>query len=95
MKTISQWIAFHEPRKSNEKFKIGDYFAVIVIPEDFSENLSSVISNEPKKSEMEYYVNEKINAVSPKITDKGASTIVQQVSSNFISAVNGVIFGDV
>lgn len=41
---------------------------------------------------MEYYVNEKINAVSPKITDKGASTIVQQVSSNFISAVNGVIF---
>lgn len=83
---------FTNREKAMKNLKYGDYFAVIVIPEDFSENLSSVISNEPKKSEMEYYVNEKINAVSPKITDKGASTIVQQVSSNFISAVNGVIF---
>ncbi len=37
-------------------------------------------------------MNEKINAISPKITDKGASTIVEQTSSNFISTVNGVIF---
>ena len=75
-----------------EDLKYGDYFAVIVIPENFSNNLSSVISDEPIKSQMEYYVNEKVNAISPKITEKGASTIVQQVSSNFISEVNGVIF---
>ncbi|TFJ93349.1 YhgE/Pip domain-containing protein [Lentibacillus salicampi] len=83
---------FTNREKAMESLKYGDYFAVIVIPEDFSDNLSTVITDNPKKSKMEYYVNEKINAISPKITDKGASTIVEQISSNFISTVNGVIF---
>lgn len=83
---------FTNREKAMENLKYGDYFAVIVIPEDFSDNLSTVITDNPKKSKTEYYVNEKINAISPKITDKGASTIVEQVSSNFISTVNGVIF---
>lgn len=72
--------------------KHGDYFAVIVIPENFSEKLGTVVTDNPEKSEMEYYVNEKINAIAPKITEKGASTIVEQVTSNFISTINGVIF---
>src|SRR5699024_9251337 len=54
--------------------------------------LGSVLSNEPKKADMEYYVNEKINAIAPKITDKGASVIVEEISSEFISTVNGIIF---
>lgn len=37
-------------------------------------------------------MNEKINAIAPKITEKGASVIVQQISSNFISLVNKTIF---
>ncbi|GGJ88203.1 phage infection protein [Lentibacillus kapialis] len=83
---------FTNHEKAMKKLKYGDYFAVIVIPDDFSANLSTVMTDNPTKSNMEYYVNEKINAIAPKITDKGASTIVEQISSNFISAVNGVIF---
>src|SRR5699024_3698766 len=45
-----------------------------------------------EKATVEYYVNEKLNAVAPKITEKGASVIVEDISSNFISTVNGVIF---
>src|SRR5699024_5656146 len=30
--------------------------------------------------------------IAPKITEKGASVIVEEISSNFISTVNGVIF---
>lgn len=78
--------------KAMDKVEYGDYFAVIVIPKDFSEKLGTVLDDNPKKASVEYYVNEKINAISPKITEKGASTIVDQVSSNFISTVNGVIF---
>ncbi|WP_411954330.1 YhgE/Pip family protein [Alkalibacillus sp. S2W] len=83
---------FTNREKAMENLKYGDYFAVIVIPEDFSDKLSTVITDNPEKSNMDYYVNEKINAISPKITDKGASAIVEEVSSNFISTVNGVIF---
>ncbi|MBY7145031.1 YhgE/Pip domain-containing protein [Virgibacillus sp. NKC19-3] len=75
-----------------ENLEYGDYFAVIIIPENFSENLSTVASGQPEKANVEYYVNEKLNAIAPKMTDQGASVIVDQVSSNFIATVNGVIF---
>lgn len=75
-----------------KKLEKGDLFATVLIPKDFSRNLGSVIKAEPEKATVEYYVNEKLNAVAPKITEKGASVIVEDISSNFISTVNGVIF---
>ncbi|ATP39527.1 phage infection protein [Solibacillus sp. R5-41] len=75
-----------------EKVEYGDYFAVIIIPENFSEKLASIVSGNPQKADIEYYVNEKINSIAPKITEQGATVIVQDVSSQFISNVNGVIF---
>src|SRR5690625_3566416 len=83
---------FVDREKAIDKVGYGDYFAVIVIPEDFSESLGTVIDDDPEKANVEYYVNEKLNAIVPKITEKGASSIVQQISSEFISTVNGVIF---
>lgn len=78
--------------KAMSEVEYGNYYATIVIPEDFSENLATVVSGDPKKAGIEYYVNEKINAIAPKITDKGASVIVEEISSEFVSTVNGVIF---
>src|SRR5699024_4839362 len=83
---------FVDREKGMEGVEYGDFYATIIVPEDFSETLGSVISEEPKKAEMEYYVNEKINAIAPKITDKGASVIVEEISSQFVSTVNGIIF---
>ncbi|MEN2768152.1 YhgE/Pip domain-containing protein [Ornithinibacillus xuwenensis] len=83
---------FVEREKAMNKLEYGDYFAVIVIPENFSERLGTVVSGEPEKANVDYYVNEKINAIAPKITQKGATVIVEQISSNFISTVNGIIF---
>ena len=83
---------FTTREQAMEHIDYGDYFAVLIIPEDFSEKLGSVISDHPEKAEIDYYVNEKINSIAPKITEKGASVIVEKVSSQFISTVNGVIF---
>lgn len=83
---------FTSREKAIDHLKNGDYFAVIVIPSDFSQKLTSILSNQPTKAHIDYYVNEKINAVSPKITIKGASGLTQQVSSEFISTVNGTLF---
>lgn len=86
-----QW-HFASREKAMDKVEYGDYFATIIIPKDFSEKLASVINEKPEKANIEYYVNEKLNSVSPKITGKGASAIVEEVSSKFISTVNGTIF---
>lgn len=70
----------------------GDFYASILIPADFSKNISSFLTEIPQKAEIDYTVNEKINAIAPKITAKGASGIVEQVRKNFIQTANGTIF---
>jgi len=70
----------------------GDYYASIIIPKNFSARIATVLSKEPIKAEIDYYVNEKINAISPKITSSGASGIIQEVSSNFVKEANKAIF---
>jgi putative membrane protein len=70
----------------------GDYYASILIPADFSEKIATVLSHNPQKAEIVYNVNEKINAIAPKITEKGASGIVEEVSRNFIKTADGTIF---
>lgn len=75
-----------------DSLKNGDYFAVLIVPNDFSQKLSSIVTERPTKAHIDYYVNEKINPIAPKITSKGAGVITQQVSSEFISTVNGTLF---
>ncbi|MEK4171526.1 YhgE/Pip domain-containing protein [Lysinibacillus sp. FSL L8-0312] len=74
------------------QLKNGEYFAAIVIPHDFSEKLTSILTDQPTKAHIDYYVNEKKNPIAPKITSKGASVLTQQVSNEFVSTVNGTLF---
>ncbi|MCU5378189.1 YhgE/Pip domain-containing protein [Bacillus cereus] len=70
----------------------GDYSASITIPKDFSEKIATVLNENPEKPEIEYYVNEKVNAIAPKITAKGASGLTEEISKNFVKTANGEIF---
>ncbi|WKT75359.1 YhgE/Pip domain-containing protein [Lysinibacillus fusiformis] len=79
-------------KQAIEHLKNGDYFAMIVIPNDFSQKLTSILTEQPTKAHIDYYVNEKKNPIAPKITSKGASVLTQQVSSEFVSTVNGTLF---
>ncbi|GGA54258.1 phage infection protein [Kroppenstedtia guangzhouensis] len=85
------WI-FINQKKAYEGVRRGDVYASITIPEDFSKKIATVITGEPVKPEIVYYVNEKINAIAPKMTEKGATGIVQQVSDNFVKTATGAMF---
>ncbi|MFJ7735403.1 YhgE/Pip family protein [Lysinibacillus sp. NPDC097287] len=78
--------------KALNQLENGDFFAAIIVPNDFSQNLTSIMTDTPTKAQIDYYVNEKINPIAPKITSKGASVITGQISSEFVSTVNGTIF---
>ena len=71
--------------------KSGEYYAAIIIPQDFSESLLSVLSGKIETPELEYYINEKLNAIAPKITSSGASTIQTQVNNTFSSVASETI----
>ncbi len=65
----------------------GKVFAVYVIPDDFSESLTSPASGRLKQPQIVYYTNEKLGPVSPKVTDTAASTLDQTINSMFVSTV--------
>ena len=77
---------------SKEKAKAGvtkgDYYASLYIPHDFSAKIATILEDKQVKPEIDYSVNEKLNAIAPKMTSTGASTIVQQVKENFIHTVS-------
>ncbi len=82
---------FTSEKKAKEGVKSGDYYAVIVIPEDFSESLVSILSGDLKKPELDYYINEKKNAIAPKITDTGATTIQHEINDTFSSVASEAV----
>ncbi|NME98030.1 YhgE/Pip domain-containing protein [Aneurinibacillus aneurinilyticus] len=70
----------------------GDYYASLLIPKDFSAKIATILEENPQKPEIDYSVNEKINAIAPKITTTGASGVVAQVSENFVKTASEAIF---
>lgn len=65
----------------------GDYYAALIMPEDFSEKMTSFLTEDMSHPHIEYYTNQKKNAIAPKITDKAKTAVQQQVNSTFISTV--------
>lgn len=59
----------------------GDSYAAIVIPSDFSTKLINA-QNTYKHLEIDYIVNEKINAIAPKMTEAGAKGITEKINSS-------------
>lgn len=67
--------------------KAGKYYAAIVLPKDFSSSLIGTVTGEKNQPSITYYINEKMNAIAPKITDTGATTIDEQINATFVSSV--------
>lgn len=82
---------FTDEKKAVQGGKSGKYYAAIVIPEDFSSSFVSILSGDMKQPQFEYYLNEKKNAIAPKVTGTGASTIQEQVNEEFIAAAAGSV----
>lgn len=83
---------FVDESEAESGVKRGKYYASITITNDFSKNLLSIVTEKsPKKSELVYTVNEKVNAIAPKITGKGASSLQEEVTKTFIKTASDTI----
>ena len=76
---------FVDAKEAKKGVRSGKYYAAIVIPDNFSESLLSILSGDIKQPKLDYYINEKKNAIAPKITDTGASTIQHEINDTFTS----------
>ena len=85
-KTIG-WIFTDTENEAIDGVYSGDYYAAIVIDEEFSSNMISFLSGEIENPKIVYYENEKKNAIAPKITSKVKTTIEREVDHAFVSTI--------
>ncbi|MBQ9001231.1 MAG: YhgE/Pip domain-containing protein [Eggerthellaceae bacterium] len=83
--------AFVDRDTATEEVQSGAAYAAFVMPADFSSNVASILSSDFKRPEIEYFVNEKVGPVAPKITDTGANTLDATINEAFVSAVSEAV----
>ena len=79
---------FVDAETAREKVKSGQAYAAFIIPADFSQNVASILTGEFVQPRIDYYVNEKLGPVNPKITDTGANSLDTKINDAFFSTVS-------
>jgi len=75
--------------------KTGKYYAALIIPGNFTENILSIDTNNPHQAQIEYIDNEKLNPIASKITGSGADALQVKINSVVVKTIDNVIFGKV
>lgn len=78
------WDFVDEKDRALEGVRSGRYYAAFVIPRDFTATLAGALDGHPAPACVGYYVNEKLSAVAPKVTDTGATELETQIASEFV-----------
>ena len=84
------WV-FMSEEESIEALERGKIYASIAFDEDFSKDITSFITSDIQKGKIIYSVNDKINAIAPKITSKGATAVQEKVDSAVVETVSKVV----
>ena len=85
------WVFTDTSEEAIEGVWAGDYYAALIMPEDFSRDMVSFLADNMTHPEIIYYTNQKKNAIAPKITDKAKTAVQQQVNATFISSLTEAI----
>ena len=66
----------------------GKYYAGIIIPQNLSENIVSITTENPQQAKLEYVVNIKANPVASKLTDSAANTVYLSLNAKIVEIIN-------
>ena len=82
---------FVDSTKAKEGVNDGYYYAVVSIPENFSENAASITSSSPQKAKIEYTLTPAKNYIGSLITTQAANEIKTNISKQLVEAyVQGI-----
>lgn len=83
---------FVDEAEGEKALEEGTFYATIMIPDNFSQDITSLVTSDVKKGQMIYRVNEKINAIAPKLTSKGATGVQENINQTIVETVSGILF---
>lgn len=81
------WVFPDSADEALEGVWASDYYAALIIPEDFTQNALSFLGGSLENPKLLYYENEKKNAIAPKITGKAKTAVQEQVNAAFVETI--------
>lgn len=86
---------FVDEATAQEGILNGTYAAAIVIPSNFTKEVLSISSTNPKSAELEFIVNEKTNPVSKKMAAAAEKSIREELNSNIVEVIDVSAFSQI
>lgn len=71
---------FVDENTARNGVKNGEYYAAFIIPSNFTQTLLSIQTSNPQQAQIDYIVNEKLNPISPRLTNTTANTLQSQIN---------------
>ena len=84
------WVVLNDREKAIEGVKSGAYYAAVVIPKTFSADMMTLFSTDVKHADIEFYENQKANAIAQIVTEKGSSAVQNQVNESFTETITSI-----
>lgn len=81
------WVFVEDASTAINGVEAGGYYAALVVPKNFTEDFFSILSGDLKHPQIQYYENEKKNAIAPKITGKAKTAVQEQINSTVVGTV--------
>lgn len=81
------WTFQATPQDAIDGVYSGEYYAALIMEEDFSQSMYDCLANGMEHPKILYYENEKKNAIAVKITDSGTSSLQQSINQEFTEVV--------
>lgn len=81
------WTFPATPQDAIDGVYSGEYYAALIMEEDFSQSMYDCLANGMEHPKILYYENEKKNAIAVKITDSGTSSLQQSINQEFTEVV--------
>lgn len=85
--TSINWVIVDTEQEAIDGVYAGDYYAAVVIDEDFSRKMYRMFTDWTGQPAITYYENAKKNAVATKITDTAVETLKRSISENYLEVV--------
>ena len=85
--TSINWVIVDTAEEATDGVYAGDYYAAVVIDEDFSRKMYRMFTDWTGQPAITYYENAKKNAVATKITDTAVETLKRSISENYLEVV--------
>ncbi|HTX60722.1 MAG TPA: YhgE/Pip domain-containing protein [Methanobacterium sp.] len=84
---------FVDEKTALNSVKYGEYYAAIIIPSNFTQEILSIDTTDPQQAKIRYVVNDKLNAVTPRITNAGVDSLQTKINDEVVKTIDGIIFG--